>query len=221
MEPTWSPSRPAEKAWLTKWRAGPQRLRWSDLPVQVGDKAPDISLSDENGGAVSLRQAWRDGPAVLIFLRHFGCGCAWQRADRLVGELDALAAAGATVIAIGQADPARTRAFRERTGLRCPVWCDESRQAYEAFGLLDARPSQVVYGMPEAFLRRDPVVTMEFLKSRQGSGKEPVDSPWQLPGEFVIDGSGTITLAYRSQYCADYADVDVLISAITEARLKL
>jgi len=221
MEPTWSPSRPAEKAWLTKWLAGPQRLRWSDLPVQVGDKVPDISLLDEDGRAVSLRQAWRDGPAILVFLRHFGCGCAWQRAERLAGELDALASAGATVIAIGQADPTRTRAFRERAGLHCPVLCDEGRQAYDALGLLDARPSQVAYGMPESFLRRNLAVTIEFLQSRQGSGKEPVDSPWQLPGEFVIDDSGTIILAHRSQYCADYADIDVLLSAITEARLRL
>jgi hypothetical protein len=98
---------------------------------------------------------------------------------------------------------------------------DENRRAYEAFGLLDARPSQVVYGMPEAFLRRDPQAAMEFLKSRQGSGREPVDSPWQLPGEFVIDDRGVITLAHRSQYCADYAIPDVLVAAITEARLKL
>jgi peroxiredoxin len=221
MDSSWTPASAAEQVWLRHWVAGPQRTRWTELPPQSGDKAPALDLTDENGNTFSLSVAWSNGPAVLIFLRHFGCGCAWERAQRLAGELDTLTAAGATVLAIGQGDPARTRSFKERTGLRCAILSDEDRRAYEAFGLLDARPAQAVYGMGEAFLRRDLKAAMDFIKSRQGSGRGPVDSPWQLPGEFVIDDRGVITLAYRSQYCADYADPDVLTAAITEAKLKL
>lgn len=211
----------AEENWLRAWTEGPQRVTWKHLPVQPGDAAPDVMLTSEDGAPFALRTAWSKGPAVLIFLRHFGCGCAWERAGRLRSELQDLTAAGASVIAIGQADPPRTRAFRDAAGLACPILSDENRRAYEAFGLLEARPSQVVYGMPEAFLRRDRATAENFLKARQRSGRPPVDSPWQLPGEFVVDGSGHITLAYRSQYCADYADKDVLLAAITEAVLGL
>jgi hypothetical protein len=44
-----------------------------------------------------------------------------------------------------------------------------------------------------------------------------VDSPWQLPGEFVVDRGGTIRLAYRYQYCEDFPDWLVLAAAIREA----
>lgn len=221
MDATPEQRRMAEDAWLSGWAKGPERLRWSELPLQVGDAAPDLVLRSAEGPHCNLGDAWRDGPAILIFLRHFGCGCAWERAARLGQEYRGLVAAGATVVAIGQGDPARSRDFARLAGLPCPLLCDEQRLAYTAFGLLEAKPSQVVYGMPEAFLRRDPGVAAEFMEARRATPRPPVDSPWQLPGEFVIDPAGIIRLAYRSQYCADYADPDVLVAAITEARLGL
>jgi hypothetical protein len=41
-----------------------------------------------------------------------------------------------------------------------------------------------------------------------------VDSPWQMPGEFVVDGDGIIRLAYRYQYCEDWPDPRVLTAAV-------
>ena len=207
----------AASAWLRDFIAGPKRFRWTAMPIQSGDLAPTPVIRAPDGKDFALQQAWEDRPAVVVFLRHFGCSCAWQRAERLVTEYPRLVAAGATVVAIGQGDPARCQWFGDRTGLPCPVLSDEGRLAYEVFGLLEARPSQVVYGMPEGFLRRDPTLAEDFLNSRKGSERMPVDSPWQLPGEFVVDPKGVIKLAHRSQYCADYADPDVLVAAITEA----
>lgn len=33
---------------------------------------PDLSLFEPGSGKVSLSRYWRDGPAVFVFLRHFG-----------------------------------------------------------------------------------------------------------------------------------------------------
>lgn len=214
-------TREAEAAWLRGWIEGPKRMRWTGPPLQSGDSAPNLRLETADGAGFELRDAWRDGPAVLVFLRHFGCSCAWERAQRLKAEYAGLTAAGATVIAIGQADAVRSRHFAEKAELPCLLLSDAGRRAYEAYDLLEARPSQVVYGMPDAFLRRDPETGENFLKSRQGSGRSPIDSPWQLPGEFVVDSNGMIKLAHHSQYCADYADPDVLVAAIKEAVLGL
>ena len=32
----------AEKEWLDLWKQGPSRLRWTKVPLQVGDLAPDF-----------------------------------------------------------------------------------------------------------------------------------------------------------------------------------
>ncbi len=44
-----------------------------------------------------------------------------------------------------------------------------------------------------------------------------VDSPRQLPGEFVVDADGIVRPAYRYQICEDYPNPLVLVAAIREA----
>ena len=55
----------AEQEWLDYWKRGPTRIRWTKLPLQVGDAAPDFELLDSKGKTVQLRNFWRDGPALL------------------------------------------------------------------------------------------------------------------------------------------------------------
>ena len=209
----------AEREWLESWRRGPTRNRWTQLPLQVGDPAPNVVLHDLSGNEVQLSDSWRDGPAVLVFLRHFGCSCAVDRAARLREEHADYVALGATVLAIGQGEPERSTLFAQQQSLPLPLLCDPTRRAYEAYGLLEARPSQVAYGLPDAFLRCDYDVAAELQKARHGTPMVPVDSPWQLPGEFVVDNEGIVRLAYRSQFCADFADPEVLDAAIREAKM--
>jgi hypothetical protein len=40
--------------------------------VDVGDLAPDPVVLDTGGAEVRLSTTWRDRPAVLAFLRHYG-----------------------------------------------------------------------------------------------------------------------------------------------------
>lgn len=40
--------------------------------LKVGDSAPDISLLNRAGEMVSISQSWREAPALISFLRHFG-----------------------------------------------------------------------------------------------------------------------------------------------------
>ena len=38
----------AEAEWLDLWKQGPMRLRWTEVPLQVGDLAPDFELKDKD-----------------------------------------------------------------------------------------------------------------------------------------------------------------------------
>lgn len=211
----------AEREWLDLWKRGPTRTRWSTLPVQPGDEAPDMQLADMSGAVVQLSDVWASSPAIIVFLRHFGCSCARDRVARLKQEYAAYADAGLRVVAIGQGEPTRARRFALEHGVPCPLLCDPARRAYEAYGLLEGRPSQVVYGMPEGFLRCDVETGAKFQASRRGTQSAAVDNPFQLPGEFVVDQHGVLCLTYRSQYCADFAEPQVLVAAAREARLGL
>jgi peroxiredoxin len=204
----------AEQKWLDAWHAGPQRLRWERIPVQVGDAAPDLELLDHTGSSTRLSRSWADGPALLLFWRHFGCSCGIERAARLRAEYAQYLEAGASVVVIGQAGPARSAEYRTRYQLECPVLCDPERAAFGAFDLLDGTAAQVLFDAPDPFLRCDAAAGEELAAARHGTPRAAVDSPWQLPGEFVIDATGTVQLAYRYQYCEDWPDPRVLTAAI-------
>src|SRR6516225_7972798 len=74
----------AEAEWLDGWTAGPTEDQGSGLPT--GAKAPDLALADHAGQERLLSEFWAGQPALLMFWRHFGCGCGVARAERLKAE---------------------------------------------------------------------------------------------------------------------------------------
>lgn len=209
----------AEREWVEGWLAGPTRLRWERLPVQVGDPAPDVTLAGMDGRPVALHELWATGPTLLLFLRHYGCSCLAERWDTLRDALPALEQAGARVVAVGQGEAERTAAMARRRDYPFPVLSDPERRAYQAFGLLEGTPAQLIHDFD---WRPADMETAErvFLKPRRGTERAVVDAPWQLPGEFVIDRAGTIALAYRYQYCEDFPPTTVLLGAIAAAQRR-
>ncbi|MFQ5907559.1 MAG: peroxiredoxin-like family protein [Thermoplasmata archaeon] len=209
--------RAAEAEWFEHWKRGPRRLTWSSLPPQIGDEAPDFELEDASRQTVRLRDFWKDGPALLLFWRHYGCGCGMDRAERLQEEYEAYLAAGANVVVIGQGEPERAAAYAEKYGLPCPVLSDPERKVYRAYGLLDFQASEVLYDADEDLQRMDLQAGIRFADERRDQGRPLVDSPWQRPGEFVVDRDGTLHLTYRYQYCEDYPDPRILVTALRAA----
>lgn len=210
----------AEEEWIEGWKRGPQRLRWNKIPLQVGDAAPDFELPDSRSNMVKLSSQWVDRPALILFWRHYGCSCGIDRAALLNKEYAAYHKAGAKVLIIGQGEPERAAAYAQKYELPdLPILCDPEFVAYEAFGLVEGKPSQILFDAPEEFLDRDLEAGMTLAKEGRRLQRPLVDNSWLLPGEFVIDKEGTVRLAYRYNYCEDYPDNRVLTAAIREARL--
>ena len=207
----------AEQRWRDGWPEGPQRLRWTGLPPQVGNAAPDAALSDHTGRTLRLSERWRERPLLLLFWRHFGCSCGTDRAARLREELPAYADAGAVVLLVTQGEPERAALYREQQQLDVDLLCDVQREVYAAYGLLDGTPAQVLFDAPDEYLRLDPQAGQDLQASRHGSPRAAVDSPWQLPGEFVIGTDGTLRLALRYGWCEDYPDHRVHVAALRAA----
>lgn len=205
----------AEREWLDAWLQGPRRLTWRTLPPQVGDPAPDLQLPDSGGAMQRLSEFWQRQPILLIFLRHFGCSCLAERWERLAVEIPEYEKAGAKIVAIGQGEPERTTEVVRRRGYPFPVLSDPERKAYEAYGLLEGTPAQVLHDFP--WKPNDRETGEKLVSSRRSTEQALVDNPWQLPGEFVIGGSGRIVHAHRYQYCEDFPPKTVLLGAIVAA----
>lgn len=207
----------AEQRWKAGWEAGPTRLRWTSLPPQAGDPAPDATLPDHDGRAIRLSTLWAKRPILLLFWRHFGCSCGMDRADRLRAELGDYRAAGGDVVIVGQGEPARAARYRERQQLDVLILSDPDRALYEAFGLLQGTTAQVLFDAPDEFLRCELDAGLGLAASRHGTDRALVDDPWQLPGEFVVGTDGRIRHAHRYSWCEDYPDPRVAIAVIREA----
>lgn len=204
----------AETEFLETWQAGPKVTRWNSAPVQPGDSAPPFVLPDQTGTAVSLGKLVANGPLLLIFWRHFGCGCGFERAARLHAELDDYRATDASVVIIGQGLPEQAAVYATDHKLELPILTDPDRAVYRAYGLLDASQPQVLFDAPQWLWSYSEETAKRFVEARQEQGRRLVNSPWLLPGEFIVGEDGIIKHVHRYQHCEDFPDPRVLITAI-------
>lgn len=214
----------ATDQWLAHWQRGPTRERWTELPPQRGDVAPDVELIEARSGApVTLSSMWEDRPALLLFWRHFGCSCGRDRAQRLVREFDDYEAAGARVVLIGQGEPERTLAYAAVNGLptAVPLLCDPAEDAYRAYGLLEGGPIEVLFDASDEYLSCEAAAGQSLSDARRAAGRPMVDNPWLLPGEFVVAPTGRLVTTYRFQFCEHWIDSRANVAAIRFASGEL
>jgi peroxiredoxin Q/BCP len=108
----------------------------SQTRLAAGDAAPTFTLTDDTGAEVSLADL-RGGRVVVYFYpAAMTPGCTKQACD-FSDSLDALQAAGLTVLGISPDKPEKLAKFREKEGLTIRLLSDPDKavmQAYGAFG---------------------------------------------------------------------------------------
>jgi peroxiredoxin len=214
----------AGREWFERWKSGPTRDRWTSLPPQRGDPAADVDLVEARSGEpVALSSLWANGPALLLFWRHFGCSCGRDRAARLRNEQADYVAAGATVALIGQGEPERTVAYAAANELPDDVvlLCDPQEAAYRAYGVLEGGPIEVLFDASDPYLTCEIDAGLGLAEDRRKLGRPMVDNPWLLPGEFVVAPNGRLVSTYRFQFCEHWIDPRVNVAAIRFATGEL
>lgn len=202
-----------EQRWLAHWRRGPTRQTWTELPPQRGAPAPNLELLDTEGRPVRLSSTWASKPALLLFWRHWGCGCGVGRAERLRQDLPKLVEAGGNVVVVGQGEPERAAWYKVAFDIPVPILVDPTGDAYRTYGLLEMSP-WLLLGEPKP----DMSVFESWIPEHRAKGRPVADNPFLLPGEFVVNPRGELVLTYRYQYCDNYPDEFSLVDSITEAR---
>ncbi|MDR6199034.1 thioredoxin-dependent thiol peroxidase [Microbacterium sp. BG28] len=101
--------------------------------LQPGDIAPDFTLHDQDGDAVSL-EGFRGRPVILYFYpAAMTPGCTTQACD-FRDSLSSLTAAGYTVLGVSRDSSEKLRTFRERDGLTFPLLSDPDHAVHDAYG---------------------------------------------------------------------------------------
>lgn len=200
----------AERRWMEGWVAGPTI---EGRPLRRGDRAPDVTLLAPDGSQVQLSSVWAERPALVLLWRHLGCGCGRERARRLIAEAEDYRAQGLEVVIVAPGEPERVRLYVERTQLGATTLADLDYSAHKAFGLGHWSVEQVLYDSPPEYCELDAGVGAAFQSRRRDQGFSLVDDPWMQSGEFLVDTTGTIRVAYIYNYCEDYPDPRVFLTA--------
>lgn len=182
---------------------------------QVGERAPDATLQDLDGREVELSSLWRRRPAVIVFLRYFGCPFCQSQVVALRSDEERIRSAGAGVGLVGRGRPEDARDFVTDKKLPFPLLLDPDGDAYRAYGLAQSKAFQVLrpqVTVPWVKLNLDPETRQRGLKGGSFS---------QLPGTFVVDisgvlraGDGLVRMAHRSAHVADIPSNEDILAAL-------
>src|SRR5438105_1388446 len=103
---------------------------------------PDMKLLsqctvlDLQGAAKPIAEFWAEQPAILVFLRHFGCIECHAQAKRIWTDHTKYESRGAKIVFIGNGQPHFIQMYKEDLGITdAPIYTDPSLKSFEAAGL--------------------------------------------------------------------------------------
>ena len=102
--------------------------------LEVGDKAPDFTLTDQDGKTVSLKD-FAGKNVILYFYPAAGTpGCTKQACD-FRDSMASLQAANYVVLGISKDSVAKLKKFEDKEGLTFPLLSDEDLKVHHHYGV--------------------------------------------------------------------------------------
>lgn len=192
------------------WMLDTVKRRQRVDPPSHGDALGAVTLPDQEGRSVRLGDLWRDCPAVLVWLRQFGCPFCRSYARSLNQERVRFDDARATIVLIGQGTPVDAAAFRRSMRIDLPVLADEDRRTYGLAGTKLATLDELIG--PEVVAKG----LIAMARHRVFLGRNTADEA-QLGGSIVVVPGGPIVFAHLSDNASDMASADELLEAVRTA----
>ncbi|HEX8024693.1 MAG TPA: redoxin domain-containing protein [Candidatus Limnocylindrales bacterium] len=197
----------SQRRWPS-WLLDTARKREQTATPEHIDALAEICLPDQDGNPVRLRDLWRDGPAVIVWLRQFGCPFCRAYALDLNRARHRFAAGGVRLVLIGQGSPDDANRFRERFRIELPILTDADRVTYLWAGTKIATLGELI----------GPLVVAKGLarmaRLRVLVGHNTADEA-QLGGSIVVMSDGTIPFAHISGDASDVATPDELLGTVS------
>lgn len=159
-----------------------QETHQSILKLNVGDKAPDFSLSNAVGSTLKLSEILKTGKVVLTFYRGTWCPyCNLQLAQyqQILSEINE---AGAQLVAVSPQTPDESLNIKEKNDLEFEVLSDN--------GNIVAKRFTTVFKNGEV-----PISAMKDLGIDFGSFYGDDSNEIPVPAVFILDQDGTVIFA--------------------------
>ena len=172
---------------------------------QVGDMAPDATLTNFNGESVQLSSLWQEGPVVLMWYRGGWCPYCNIQLQAMNAALKDIQGAGARLVVLSPEIAEKAKETAAKTGAAFVAFQDTDSAVARDYGL--------VYQLDEAIVP----MYRDRLKLNEFNGNDKMELP--LAATYVIDKDGVIQYAFLD---ADYkkraepSDVVAAVKALAE-----
>jgi len=189
------------------WMLDTVRTREQPATPEGIDALAEISLPDQDGHPVRLRDLWQDGPAVIVWLRQFGCPFCRAYSVELNRKRDRFIDVGARLVLIGQGTPEDAARFRRYLGIELQILTDLDRVTYLWAGTKLATLDELI----------GPLVVgrglLRMVRQRVFIGHNTADEA-QLGGSIVVMPDGGVPFAHMSRDASDVASPFELLAAL-------
>src|SRR5438105_3908138 len=168
-------------------------------------QAPDFTLPNARGNAVTLSHLLTQGPVIMTFYRGQWCPYCHLALRAYQQALPLMQARGASLVAISPQTPDYSRALAEKLELTFALLSDMGNQVARQFGL--------AFTIDEAVRGAHKQVCADLPKF---NGTES----WELPmaGIFLVDQSGTVRLDFVHPDFTRRLDPSVIIARLEELK---
>jgi peroxiredoxin len=165
----------------------------------------DSMVLNTAGTAVPVAKLWQSAPAVVGFVRHYGCLLCHEQVVELRRAQAEIEGRGAKLWIIGNGRPNDARTFALMHNMVDSVFTDPSRALYRALGMKNGVTRTFAFES----LRHAYRAYQEGHRQSMTKG-----DPWQQGGTIVVGRGGDLVYVYVSQVAGDHAPLDAVLSAI-------
>lgn len=166
--------------------------------LKVGDMAPDFSTKDQDGKTISLKQALKNGPVVMLFYRGQWCPYCNKQMSRFSDSLSMLTAKGASLLAITSETAENVKKTIEKTKSTFPVLEDE--------GMTIMKMYKVNFAVDEKTITKYKGYGIDFDKANGSNGAN-----LPVPATYIIGTDGKVKYVFfNTDYRKRASVLDVL-----------
>ena len=147
--------------------------------LNINDKAPDFSATDQKGEKINLKNQLKKGDVVLVFYRGQWCPYCNKELKQLEDSIGIIKGKGATVLAITPELPENIAKTIEKTKASYPILYDEGLKIMNAY--------KVAFQVDDKTVEKYKGYGIDFLKVNGSNGAN-----LPVPAVYIVNKKGKI-----------------------------
>jgi len=174
--------------------------------LTIAKKAPDFRFKTPWDDEVNFYDAVGNGPAVLIFLRYYGCPVCQMEMAKIKKGIDLVSKKGGRVFVVLQSAPETLASLIKKNDFPFTIICDPQGRIFQLYG---AEAGGIIKYLHPAGLIAAIKATFRGFLHGKFEGKET-----QLPAAFAMTADKIIKYAHYGENISDTPVLAKMINGI-------